>query len=205
MLINNAGVSLIGIPYYETVDKVEATFASNHLGHFLFTLLILPRIRAAVTPSFSPRITNVASDGHTYFPFKIDNFASNFEGGKTWDHFLAYAHSKSANILFSLELAKRLHDEGILSYSLHPGRECIYPSSPTVTDSASCFHMLLRIVIWTQILETKSQQDLIDFGKSQSGFKFGLSSSSSTICCLYMVVRRFQGQRWKPAGNIRPV
>ena len=52
-------------------------------------------------------------------PFKIEEIG--FDGGKTWSAVPAYAQSKSANVLFSVELAKRLKADGILSFSLHPG------------------------------------------------------------------------------------
>ena len=106
----------------ETVDGIETIFAANHLGHFLFTMLILPRIRAAAVGSFAPRIINVSSIVHSSFPFKIEEVG--FKDPAThgpWSSPAAYAQSKNASALFSLELAKRFREENILSFSLHPG------------------------------------------------------------------------------------
>lgn len=61
LLINNAGV--FGVPQGKTEDGYEITFATNHLGHFLFTLLLLPRI----INSAPARIVNVSSAGHGYY------------------------------------------------------------------------------------------------------------------------------------------
>ena len=122
VLLNSAAI-LSGHAYAETVDGIEETFATNHLGHFLLTVLILPRICAAATPSAPARIINVSSVGHSFIPFKLEEVG--FEGGRTWGAMTAYVQSKNANILFSLELAKRLKHENILSFSLHPGCECL--------------------------------------------------------------------------------
>ncbi|KAI1084145.1 retinol dehydrogenase 13 [Whalleya microplaca] len=110
VVLNNAGV--MAIPEY-TLDKqgYELTLSSNHLGHFLLTSLILPKILA----SPDPRVVNVTSRGHTVGPFRFADW--NFSSGKAYDRWSAYGQSKTANILFSVELARR----GLRSYAVHPG------------------------------------------------------------------------------------
>jgi len=114
VLINNAAI--MACPYATTVDGFESQFGVNHLGPFLFTNLILPRIFA----SSSPRIVNVSSLGHRFCPVMFDDVG--FSGGKTYDLFLAYGQSKTANILFAKELHNRYHaSKGLIAMSLHPG------------------------------------------------------------------------------------
>uniref|UniRef100_A0A0A9Z6E7 Retinol dehydrogenase 11 n=2 Tax=Lygus hesperus TaxID=30085 RepID=A0A0A9Z6E7_LYGHE len=112
LLINNAGVMLC--PYELTVDGYEMQFATNHLGHFLFTLLLLPTILA----SAPARIVNVSSRAHT--TAKSMNF-DDVNLTKHYSPITAYGRSKLANILFSRELARRLEGTGVTVYSLHPG------------------------------------------------------------------------------------
>lgn len=111
ILINNAG--LASMRREISADGFELTFATNHLGPFLFTRLILP---AMARPG--GRIINVASDAHRYI------------GRMHWDDLQldgrygvmrAYAQSKLANILFTRELAARLEGAGIAVNALHPG------------------------------------------------------------------------------------
>lgn len=60
VLVNNAGI--MAVPFSLSVDGYESQFASNHLGHFLFTNLIMPKILASPTP----RVVTVSSGGHRY-------------------------------------------------------------------------------------------------------------------------------------------
>lgn len=112
LLINNAGVLMDSRSV--TVDGFETHFGTNHLGHFLLTLLLLP----ILIQSGPSRIVNVSSLGHTYCDslyFEDLNMENNF------DPWIAYGRSKLANILFTLELAKRLEDTEVKAVSLHPG------------------------------------------------------------------------------------
>jgi NAD(P)-dependent dehydrogenase (short-subunit alcohol dehydrogenase family) len=112
LLINNAGVSgSRGL----TKSGFELAFGINHIGHFLLTQLLMPRLRAA-TPS---RIITVSSQAHRA------------ARGIDWDAvrkrthtrvaYTEYAVSKLANVLFNVELARQLNGSGITTYSLHPG------------------------------------------------------------------------------------
>ncbi|XP_065209980.1 retinol dehydrogenase 11-like [Planococcus citri] len=111
ILVNNAGVMMC--PKSKTADGFELQFGTNHLGHFLFTCLLLPRIRHS-TPA---RIVNVSSLAHKKGRIHFDDI--NLENGYT--PFGAYAQSKLANLLFSHELATKLKGKGVNVYSLHPG------------------------------------------------------------------------------------
>ena len=113
MLVNNAGLVLT--QRAETVDGFEATFATNHLGPFLLTNLLLDRIRASA-PS---RIVNVASTAHSTARGGIS-----FDDLQSVQHYRpmrVYGQSKLANMLFTLELARRLEGSGVTANSLHPG------------------------------------------------------------------------------------
>ncbi|KAI1454703.1 retinol dehydrogenase 13 [Annulohypoxylon moriforme] len=115
VVINNAGV--MAIQKY-TLDKqgYEMTLSSNHLGHFLLTNLIMPKILAAGPGS---RIVNVSSKGHRISPFRFEDY--NFSEGAEYNGWSAYGQSKTANVLFSVDLARRLAGRGIRAYSVHPG------------------------------------------------------------------------------------
>ena len=113
VLVNNAGLVLS--ERSETVDGFEATFATNHLGPFLLTNLLLERIMAS-----SPvRIVNVASTAHSAarkgIPF------DDLQSEKKYATMRVYGQSKLANILFTQELARRLKGTGVTANSLHPG------------------------------------------------------------------------------------
>jgi NAD(P)-dependent dehydrogenase (short-subunit alcohol dehydrogenase family) len=113
VLVNNAGLVLS--ERAETVDGLEATFATNHLGPFLLTNLLLDRIRA----SSPARIVNVASTAHNGARKGI--IFDDLQSERRYQPMRVYGHSKLANILFTLELARRLQDTGVTANSLHPG------------------------------------------------------------------------------------
>ncbi|XP_072020882.1 retinol dehydrogenase 12-like [Amphiura filiformis] len=117
VLINNAGV--VQSPRKETEDGFEMTFGTNHLGHFLLTNLLLNLLKK----SASSRVINVSSDGYK-FAWLFDYTGIRFDDihlKKDFNIWFAYGQSKTANILFTLELGKRLEGTGVTSYSLHPG------------------------------------------------------------------------------------
>jgi len=103
VLINNAGVMVC--PYSTNGDGFENQLMSNHLGHFLLSLLLTPAlIRGA--PS---RLIELSSGAH-----------GNFEH-REYNPWIAYAQSKTANALFALEYDRRLRERGVSAYSVHPG------------------------------------------------------------------------------------
>ncbi|KAI5477002.1 short-chain dehydrogenase [Pseudohyphozyma bogoriensis] len=114
VLINNAAI--MSIPTYTTLPgtTIEAQFGTNHLGPFLFTNLIKPRLAA----SQSPRIVNVASSGHQWAALQQD---PGFNNGKRYTANKAYGQSKTANMLFAVALSEKWKDIEATSFSLHPG------------------------------------------------------------------------------------
>ncbi|GLB06432.1 hypothetical protein AtubIFM57258_001740 [Aspergillus tubingensis] len=114
VLVNNAGV--MASPFSLTDDGIESQFATNHVGHFLFTNLIMKKL---VHPGKSCRVVNVSSNGHLLSSVRFHDW--NFDEGKNYDPWLAYGQSKSANMLFSVSLAQKLGSKGLTSVSLHPG------------------------------------------------------------------------------------
>ncbi|EGN92743.1 hypothetical protein SERLA73DRAFT_79315 [Serpula lacrymans var. lacrymans S7.3] len=114
ILINNAGI--MACPYEKSVDGIELQFATNHIGHFLLTKLVMQKILNAGPGS---RIVNVSSVGHRMAGVRFDDY--NFQDGKAYSEWEAYGQSKTANILFTYSLAKKLGGKGVFAYSLHPG------------------------------------------------------------------------------------
>ncbi|CEL01021.1 hypothetical protein ASPCAL00613 [Aspergillus calidoustus] len=114
VLINNAGV--MAIPWEKNKDGIEKTLAINHLGHFLLTKRLFPAIIAAGPGS---RVVNLTSAGYKMGPFRFDDW--NFSDGREYNPFASYAQSKTANILFTVALAKRAKDHGVLAFAVHPG------------------------------------------------------------------------------------
>jgi NAD(P)-dependent dehydrogenase (short-subunit alcohol dehydrogenase family) len=104
VLLNNAGI--MAQPYFKTADGFEAQFGTNHMGHFVFTNLILPKVT---------RVVNVSSDGHHFSSIRYDD--PMFNTPDSYERWQAYGQAKTANILFSVGLANR----GVEAYSLHPG------------------------------------------------------------------------------------
>jgi NAD(P)-dependent dehydrogenase (short-subunit alcohol dehydrogenase family) len=105
VLVNNAGI--MAPPFELSKDGIESQFATNHVGHFLFTREILP----ALFKTTKPRIVNLSSLYHKYAPPEGINF-------DTWTR---YGQTKLANILFSRALHKRYVNKGLLVNSVHPG------------------------------------------------------------------------------------
>lgn len=110
VLLNNAGA--IFMQRQLSVDGFEMTFALNHLAYFLLTNLLLDTIKA----SAPARIINVASNAHTSGKIEFDNL----QGERSYSAG-AYGNSKLANILFTKELARRLHGTGVTVNAVHPG------------------------------------------------------------------------------------
>lgn len=111
VLINNAGVYLP--KHIVTIDGLEATFATNHLGHFLLTNLLLNPLRDNA-PS---RIINITSAAHHGYTIDFEDLQSE----KKYSAFKAYGQSKLANILFTYQLAKKLQGTSVTVNCLHPG------------------------------------------------------------------------------------
>jgi len=112
LLVNNAGVMYT--PFGRTAEGFELQFGTNHVGHFLLTCLLAPALEAGA-PS---RVVNLSSGGHMGSDIVWDD--PNYEQ-REYDKFGAYGQSKTANILFSVELERRLGSRGVHAYAVHPG------------------------------------------------------------------------------------
>ena len=113
VLINNAGV--VNTSYHETDEGIENTFAVNHLGYFLFTNLLLQKLKG----DDETRIVNVSSAAHSFvkeMQWEDINFKNNFGQGLK-----PYGQSKLANLLFTRYLSIKLSTENISVNAIHPG------------------------------------------------------------------------------------
>ncbi|XP_006662784.1 short-chain dehydrogenase TIC 32, chloroplastic-like [Oryza brachyantha] len=149
ILVNNAGI--MACPFQLSKDGIELQFATNHVGHFLLTNLLLDKMKlTARKTGVQGRIINVSSVAHkrsdgSCFDLNKLNDKSRYKP------FIAYAHSKLANILHANELARRLQEEGcnLTANSLHPGviltniTRYVLPSS-MVTSILSVANLFLK-------------------------------------------------------------
>lgn len=112
ILIANAGV--MACPQGTTVDGFETQFGTNHLGHFLLIKLLTP----ALVTAGGARVVLLSSAGHRMGDVDLDD--PGFEHSP-YDPWVAYGRSKTANVLCALELDRRLADEGVRAFAVHPG------------------------------------------------------------------------------------
>ena len=113
ILVNNAGV--MATPEQRTPEGRELQFATNHLGHFALTV----GLHDALTSAHGARVVVLSSVGHVNGPVRFDDPDFTTE---PYDPWLAYAQSKTANILFAVEAARRWASDGITVNALNPGR-----------------------------------------------------------------------------------
>ncbi|RYP02259.1 hypothetical protein DL764_005866 [Monosporascus ibericus] len=120
VLINSAGNMALK-EYMVDKQGIEMQLSANHIGHFLLTNLLVPVISAAADANKKQgaRIVNLCSLGYLISPFRFDDY--NFSRGKTYDPWTGYGQAKTANILFTFGLAKRLKERGVTSFAAHPG------------------------------------------------------------------------------------
>ncbi|MCJ1450172.1 hypothetical protein MMC28_000501 [Mycoblastus sanguinarius] len=114
-LINNAGVMAIKT-YTTTAEGIETQFGANHIGHFLLTKLLMPKILAA---GKGARVINVGSFGYLTGGVRFDDH--NFQNGKDYNPWTAYGQSKTSNMLFTKGLARKLEGKEPISLVLNPG------------------------------------------------------------------------------------
>ena len=135
VLVNNAGA------YYwerrETEDGLEMTFALNHLGGFLLTALLLDTLIA----SAPARVINISSGMHRRGRLVWDDLqrTRNYSGQD------AYAQSKLANVLFTVESARRLHDTGVTVNAVGPGLVASQFGKDGTNVSARIYRLMTRI------------------------------------------------------------
>jgi NAD(P)-dependent dehydrogenase (short-subunit alcohol dehydrogenase family) len=112
ILINSAGIMACDLTRDER--GYESQFATNHLGHFQLVERLWPALQRAQ----GARVVAVSSWGHRRSPVVFED--PNFER-REYEPWSAYGQSKTANILFALELDRRGSSEGVRAFSLHPG------------------------------------------------------------------------------------
>ncbi|WNG33700.1 SDR family NAD(P)-dependent oxidoreductase [Archangium violaceum] len=110
VVIANAGV--MACPFGLTEDGFELQFGTNHLGHFVLVNRIASLLRAG------SRVVSLSSSGHRYADVDLDD--PHFERTH-YEPFVAYGRSKTANILFAVELDRRLRERGVRATAVHPG------------------------------------------------------------------------------------
>ncbi|MEW2348213.1 SDR family NAD(P)-dependent oxidoreductase [Streptomyces sp. NPDC006684] len=113
ILVNNAGV--MATPETRTPEGRELQFATNHLGHFA----LATGLHEALAAAGNARVVAVSSVGHINGPVRFEDPDFTRE---PYDPWLAYAQSKTANILFAVEAAARWAKDGIAVNALNPGR-----------------------------------------------------------------------------------
>ena len=113
LLINNAGI--MAVPYAASADGFEMQFATNHLGHFALTGLLLPRLAATPGSRVVPVASLAARAGAIDF--------GDLMGQRRYKPWKAYNQSKLANLLFGIELQRRLAQAGAATSAVtaHPG------------------------------------------------------------------------------------
>jgi NAD(P)-dependent dehydrogenase (short-subunit alcohol dehydrogenase family) len=113
ILINSAGI--MADPHLvRDARGHELQFSTNHLGHFQLTLRLWP----ALLRAHGARVVSVSSLGHRFSDIVWDDI--NFDR-RPYDAWSAYGQSKTANVLFAVELDRRGRSQGIRAFSLHPG------------------------------------------------------------------------------------
>jgi len=129
LLINNAGV--MAPPRQVSAQGLELQFAVNHLGHFALTQLLLPVMQQRP----GARVVHVSSGASYFGRIAFDDL----QGERRYDAWAAYAQSKLANVMTSLELQQRLSAQGstVMSVAAHPGlaRTNLQPTSVAARGS----------------------------------------------------------------------
>jgi NAD(P)-dependent dehydrogenase (short-subunit alcohol dehydrogenase family) len=139
ILVNNAGI--MASPELRTPQGWEMQFATNHLGHFALTT----GLREALTAAGGARVVVVSSVGHINGEVLFDDI--NFTA-RPYDPWQAYSQSKTANVLFAVEAAKRWAPDHITVNALNPGRIVGTNLSRYMTGSPAAFEPNSTDVSW---------------------------------------------------------
>jgi retinol dehydrogenase 14 len=142
VLINNVGG--FWAHRHQTVDGLEHTFALNHLAPFLFTNLLLDRLKA----SAPARVITVSSGAQAAGRIDFDDL----QGTRNYSGQRAYSQSKLANIMFTNELARRVAGTGVTATAVHPG---VVRTNFGAEDQAWFFAIISRVV--RPLLKTPAQ------------------------------------------------
>jgi NAD(P)-dependent dehydrogenase (short-subunit alcohol dehydrogenase family) len=174
IIVNNAGSHFGNAERELTVDGIETHLGTNHLGHFFFVKLLLPRLRAAakVNPPGATRLVSVSSAANLFSPFRFSDW--NFDCDKelpanekpNWpvitgmlgisetskfDPYIAYGQSKTANALFAVHFNRLFSEEGIFAFAVHPGGVRSTAANRTISASPEEQSAALREQMWKNI------------------------------------------------------
>jgi len=116
ILVNNAGV--MWLTYDRTVDNHEFNFGVNHMAHFLLFKRLEKVLAQSSTPDFHSRVVCVSSGAHRWCGVDLTDLHWKKRG---YQHRMAYAQSKTANILMAREIEKRYAGQGVHAWAVHPG------------------------------------------------------------------------------------
>ncbi|TVY25883.1 Short-chain dehydrogenase TIC 32-like protein [Lachnellula hyalina] len=121
-VINCAGI--MARPSFEVTEGIEAQFGSNHIGHFLLTNLVLGKVvKAGQEGGGNGEDLRDLSWGR--LSLRIGISSAREREGKEYHAWLAYAQSKTANVLFTAALAEKLKNKGVQSFALQPGQNLL--------------------------------------------------------------------------------
>lgn len=125
ILVNSAGV--MATPFGRDAQGNESQFSTNHLGHYRLTCRLWPALRRAG----GARVVSLSSRGHQISDLDFDDLAFD---RRAYDKWVAYGQSKTANILFALELDRLGERHGVRAFSVHPG-SVLGPLARHLTDA----------------------------------------------------------------------
>ncbi|KAL0258909.1 hypothetical protein SLS55_006413 [Diplodia seriata] len=159
ILINNAGI--MGNPYTLTPDGHEIQFATNHLGHFLLTALLLPALVAGSTSAFASRVVNLSSAGHKVHCDGQIDLSDLSWARRGYNPRKAYGATKTANILHAnrLDALYSTSDRPVHALSVNPGG------------------------IFTGIFKNLSEEEIKEYEKYRKIFKSPEQGAATTVWC----------------------
>ncbi|GAX83873.1 hypothetical protein CEUSTIGMA_g11298.t1 [Chlamydomonas eustigma] len=153
ILINNAGIMSMGAAREETEDAFEAHMGTNHLGHFLLTLSLMPSLRRGAQESadFGPsRVVHVSSSMHLLAAGGVRKSDPHFRLPNSYRIEQAYAQSKLAQILFMKEMRRRLGPESpVQVFAVHPGMVLTNVTRTLPQWIQSLYRMMLQWMLLT--------------------------------------------------------
>jgi NAD(P)-dependent dehydrogenase (short-subunit alcohol dehydrogenase family) len=157
LLINNAGV--MALPSRQlTARGWELQFATNHVGHFALTTGLHDALAAGADDA-EARIVSLSSRGHLRSPVVFDDVHFS---ERSYDPWLAYGQSKTANILLAVEAHRRWSPEGITANAVHPG---------AIFETNLSRHMSPEVLdrVWAQVRDRQEKSGAFGFKTREQG------------------------------------
>ncbi|HTR42839.1 MAG TPA: SDR family NAD(P)-dependent oxidoreductase [Pseudomonadales bacterium] len=177
ILVNNAGI--MACPEQYTSEGWELQFATNHLGHFALSLGLHDALASAAQTGATARIVSLSSAAHLFSPVVFDDIHFAF---RTYEPRLAYAQSKTANILFAVGAMAHWHGDGITANALNPG------AIPTNLQR----HVGGKLLTPTQLQKTREQGSATSVLLAASPLVEGISGRYFADCNEAATVARRQ-------------